>query len=349
MNMKQNETFERPLASIGYASVVFLGVFFNFLLMVFSFFISQPSRSNPQGTTWFNIALWLVIPILGSFSFSLLLSAKMPRRIVVSPVYIMFFTSIPAFTLGTYVQFTMSSYDPESAMNSVFEHLFLSILIYMFLNYFSSLLMHPIVRRLFGAFAERHNIESGTNFYESSMPFGSIQSKTEDKRWLSEYCGMRIVEDKRKENIIKIKLNKYKTDFYLALYARNVGSKTSVSLTPYELKENPAEKLVRVSDDSKHFLEHQIGQIEKSLELVLIPAEKSAIFYDSVNYTMSPARFPAILKYRNQLIIAGIALLTMVIMTLIYHVGFIEIQTLVGVIAIIVALGSTAVNMLSKK
>ncbi len=233
-------------------------------------------------------------------------------------------------------------------MNSIFSYLFSVFLVYLFLSYVAGIFMQPLIRGLIGAFAERENIKLGTNLYRVSH-IKNILEKMEDKKWLSDLCSMRIVGKKEGKDEIRLKLNKYRTNFFLAIYAKRAGSENLVSLTPYELIENPAQKIISASNDSKYSLDPQMEEIKKSLNLVAISGEKPEILYDSINYTMSPARFPMLVKFRNQIFAVFATSLLSVLAALAYFTGILNLQTVVGIIAIIVALGSTALNMVSKK
>jgi len=344
------DTLKRTFSSVNYATLVLLAVFFNLFLMVISFFILSPSPLDLQRFIWFEVSTLILIPVLGSFSICFFASIKTLRRITVSPVYVVLLTLVPALVLGAYVEYTVYVSVPETArMNAVFNYMFSTMILYLLWTYLAGVVLHPVIRSLIGAYAERDNIQSGTSFYKTSIPIGHMLNTMEDKKWLSELCSLRIVEKKEEENIVRLKLNKYKTNFYLAVFVRKVDSEILVSLTPYQLKENLAEKTIHVSNDSKQYLKAQTVEMEKSLKLEPISAEKSEILYDAINYAMSPARFPIILKYRNEFLVVAVALFFSMLATLSYFAGMIEIQTLVGIIAIIVAIGSTAITLLSKK
>lgn len=345
----RKDFFKEPLKSIGYIAIVFLGVLFNLFLMVISFLLSQPSQNNAYGNDWFFASILFLVPLFGSFLFCVLASLKMPRRIVIAPIYVIVFSIVPTLILGSYVIHSLDfNYSSVFRMNSIYNYLFITILLYLFWGYTGGIFFQPIVRGLVGAFAERDNIKSGTKFYKISH-IKNVFERFEDNKWLSDLCSMRIIEKKEEKDEIRLKLNKHRTDFFLTICAKRVDSKNLVSLTPYELIENPAQKVISVSDDSKYSLSPQMEEIKKALNLEQISSEEPEILYDSINYTMSPARFPMLLKFRNQILVMFVTLLLSGLTVLTYFTEIFSIETVIGIIAIIVALGSTAFNIVGKK
>lgn len=342
---------ERPLSQMRYNVLVFLGVVLNAFLMILSLRFSNPSPYNPQGYSWFLVSVYIIVPDLGSFVYSLFASITTPRKYTISPVYIVFFSIIPAYLIGSYVTYEIYGLQPiNTRISEVINYLYIVTLLYLLWIAFSIVAMQPIIRGLIGAFAERENIKSGTLFYNASISLGNVLEKIEDSKWLSDLCSMEIADRKEKPNELQLRLNKHETDFYIALYAKKTNSETHVSLTPYEMEANPAKKIIHVSDDSKSCLQPQIEQLERTFKLNKVQAENSDIVYEAVNYAMSPARFPAIVKYGKQISVASAISIASILVIILYFTGLIkELQTTIGIIAIMVALGSTAINLLSRK
>jgi len=273
------------------------------------------------------------------------------RRITISPVYVMLFTFIPSSLLGAYVVHEQNyMMVPTARVQLVVNFLFSTSVLYIFLLFFLSRVLHRIIRGLIGAFAERDNIRSGTEVYGTSLLLENILLKIDDRKWLSDLCGMRIVERKEEENEIRLKLNKHETNYYLSIYSEMTDSKVLFSLTPYELDENLAKKNIIVSEDCRLSLRHQIEEMKESFELKEIPeSESSRIVRDSLNYAMSPARFPMIYRYRLQFSAIVVSVILSVLSISVYYTGLISLEILVGIIAIVVAIASAAINLLSRK
>jgi hypothetical protein len=332
----------KPLMSIGYISVIFLGVLLNLMLMILCFFIIRPSDSDSSRTALFLSAISIFVPLFGTFLYCLAGSLRMPGRITISPSYVMLFTSIPTLALGGYVEYSVSHLLLEDArMNSVFAYLFLVVLAYVIWIYLSISVFHPVIRGLVGANADRDNIQKGMKIYLAA-DLEHILDRMEDKKWLSNICSMTVVDRREEQGQIKLKLSKYNTNFYLSIYGKQVGSECFVSLTPYELIENPAEKVVLVNDDSRNGLKLQMSELEHTLGLTLLSTDKPQILYNSANYTMSPARFPGLQKYRNQIIVSVFFSTATVIAVLARLAGSIDDNQFLGAMAILAALGSTA-------
>jgi ABC-type multidrug transport system fused ATPase/permease subunit len=347
----ETEELKRPLSQIQYNVIVFLGVVLNAFLMILSTSFSNPSLNNPQGYFWFLLSIYIIVPFLGSFIYSLVASIASPRKYTISPVYVVIFSIIPAYLIGSYVVYEIYSLPPvDIRISQVMSYLSGVTVFYLIWVIASILVLQPIVRGLIGAFAERANIKSGTLFYTTSTLLGNILEKIEDSEWLSDLCSMEIFDRKEKEDELKLRFNKHKTNFYLVLYAKKESSETHVSLTPYELEENLVKKIIRISEDSKHYLQPQIEEFEKVFKLDKIQAEKSDIVYESLNYAMLPVRFPAIIIYGKQISIAALMSIGSILVGISYFTGVIkEVQTVVGIIALIVTIGSTAINILSRR
>jgi len=342
---------ERPLSQFHYILTVFLGVVLNIFLMIFSAIFSSPSLNNPTGYYWFLLSIYIIVPVMGSSIYSLVVSITSPKKTITSPVFIILFSIIPAYLIGSYTIYEIYSLQAiETRFSEVMSYLIGATVFYSIFVFFAIMIMQPIIRGLIGAFAERANISSGTLFYTTSIPLGNILEKIEDSEWVSDFCSMEIFDRREKENELELRFNKHKTDFYLALYAKKVNSRIQVSLTPYELEENLEKKVIRVSENSKHYLQPQIEELEKTFKLDKIQAEKSAIVYESINYAMSPARFPAIVTYGKQISIVTGVLIGSILVGILYFTGDIkEVQTVISIIAIIVTLGSTAISILSRR
>lgn len=274
---------KRPLRSIAYLSVVFLGVLVNLTLMVLSFVIIRPSELGGARTTWFLIAIAAFIPVLGTLIYCFAGSLRMANNIVISPTHVILFTIIPALAIGAYVEYSMSYLYPEAyRMSNVFGYLFLAIISFIIWIYLAALVFQPIIRSLIGAYAVRENITKGTSVY-TTTDLWHILEKTEDKKWLSEICSLSVVDRKEELDEIMLKLSKYGTHYYLSVYGKQTTSKCLVALTPYELFENAAEKIVFVSDDSLKGLSLQIREIASAWELAPISTHVPQIVYASAN------------------------------------------------------------------
>ena len=267
----------KPLRHLEYDILVFFCVGINFALMIVSYMIFGPKSFDTTKVLWFHVSILAFVPTLGTFFICLLVSTK-TQHILVSPVYVTFFTAIPALILGVYVQYAMNySLLEVERMNSVFAYLLVGVFAYFIWFYLSGSLSQPIIRNLVGAYAERGNVKSGTTIYQTS-DVERILEKMEDKKWLSDLCSLRIVERKEDKNEIRLKLNKHNTDFFLSVYGRKLESESYVALTHYELFENLVEKTIMVNDDSRVCLRPQIVELEESLELKPVSVKKARFF-----------------------------------------------------------------------
>lgn len=347
---ESGELQKRPLSQMRYNALVFLGVLINFFLMILVTSFSNLSLSNPIGYTWFLLFILMLIPLIGTLVFTILVSITMPRKYTLSPVYVMLFTIVPAYLVGAYVNYEMYSQTLiETRFLNVMGYLFITSWLFFVWILISTVVMQPIVRGLVGAYAERDDLKGGTIFFKSSISLESILEMIEDAKWLPDLCSMDIVDRKEEKSELKLRLNKHETNYYVALFARRIDNQTFVALTPYELDENLAKKRILVSDDCKNFLQPQMKIFLDSFKLTEISGEPN-IVYESVNYAMSPARFPAIVKYGKQISVAAVVTTASMTVVTLYSVGAVkEVQTAVGIVAVMVALGSTAINLLSRK
>lgn len=348
---ESGELPKKPLSQMRYNILVFFGVLVNSSLMILSVYLCRPSYFNAQGSSLFLISIYLIIPTLGSLVYSLFVSIVIPRKYTVSPAYVVSFSIVPAYLLGAYVTYEIYSLQTESIrISAIMSHLITTSLLYFFWIGASIVVMQPIVRGLVGAYAERENVKSGTLSYKTSIPLNNLLEKIEDSKWLSDFCSMRIIDRKEKDNVLQIRFCKFETRFYLALYAKRTDSETLISLTPYELDENLAKKIIRISDDSKSCLQPQIEEFEEEFQLEHISTEDLGILYESINYAMSPARFPAIVSYGKQISVAAAVLIGSLLIAISFLTGAIpEVQTAISIIAILVAVGSTTITILSRR
>lgn len=356
MNSSPRKILENPLASTHYGTLVIISTAFNLFLMLLSSGYANPSSSNPQGVVWFKICILLLVPAIGTFSFCLLASLMLPRRVTLSPAYVNVFTFLPAVLMGTYVEYASDSlYAEPLRMSMVASFALLAIVAYVSMIYLSIYALQPIIRSLVGSYGELDNIRTGTRLYSTSLSIKQIIHKMEDGSWLSNLCSMNGKIERKEENRLQVKLSKYQTNFYVVFCAEKSESGTLIGLTPCELRQNLATKDIAVTDESLRFLQPQITEIEEELKLAYIPAEKACaaseldFFLESVDYAMSPARFPLLFKYRNQIIVLAVCSFLSVVALAAYFAHFIEVQTFVSIIAIIVASGGTAISVLSRK
>jgi hypothetical protein len=339
----------KPLRSIGYVSVVFLGVLANLTLMVLCFLIIRPSELDAARTMWFLLAISVFVPVLGTFIYCFAGSLRMPNRIVISPAYVTLFTAVPTLAVGAYVEYSVNHLFSEAyRMSTVFGYLFLAIIAFIIWTCVAASIFQPIIRSLVGAYAVRENIREGTSVY-TTTDLEHILEKIEDKKWLSEICSLSVVDRKEEQDQIKLKLGKYATSYYLSIYGKQTSTQCLIGLTPCELLENPAEKIVFVSDDSKKSLSLQTEEIVRALELTPTSTDKPPILYASVNYAMSPARFTGLQTYKNQIIVAVLFSTAAGIAVFARFLGSIDDSQFLGSLAILAALGSTAFVQVSKK
>lgn len=346
----ESKIIKNPLSNIAYMTLVYFGVIVNSLMMVITFFATNPVYGNPNGYFWFNLSVLLIIPVLGTFLYSLFASLLISRRIVVSPLFVGLLTCFPAVGIGAYHEYEYTLYlSPSARMQSVFGFMFAATLAFLFLFFVAGSPMQVGLRSLIGAYAERSNIESGTLFYETEVSTANILHRLEDSDWLTNKCSLRLVEKKEARNETRAKLQKFETDFYFALYAKDDGSKTLVSIIPYQLMTNPAEKIVFVSQASKESLAVQLDILVKDLQLKQDSGVKSKILRDSANHAMEPARFPAILKYRSHFVLTSVAIVLSIGTFAAYSAQIITDQAALSIIAIIVAIAGTAINIVGRK
>ena len=233
-------------------------------------------------------------------------------------------------------------------MNNVFAFLFLGVIAFLLWIYLSINFSQPVIRNLIGAYAERSNLQDGTTLYQTP-DLEHILEKIENKKWLTDLCSLRVFERKEDEDEIKLKFNKYSTNFYLSVYGKKVKSECYVALTHFQLFENLAEKAIVTNNDSRECLRPQIVEFEKSLNLKSTSVKKDQILYPSLNYAMAPARFPMLLRYRNQMITIAVTSLISGLVGLARFMGGLDNEVFLGILAIVVALGSAAFTIINKK
>jgi len=338
----------KPFRHIGYISDVLLCVGFNLGLMVVSYIILAPSFDSNR-LLWFQVSISVFVPIFSTFFICLLASLRTQSRVLISPTYVTLFTGIPALVLGSYVEYSVYYYlDGISRMNNVFAFLFLGGIAFLLWIYLSIYFSQPVIRNLIGAYADRSNIQDGTTLYQTP-DFEHILEKIENKKWLTDLCSLRVFERKEDEDEIKLKFNKYSTNFYLSVYGKKVKSECYVALTHFQLFENLAEKVIVTNNDSRECLRPQIVEFEKSLNLKSTSVKKDQILYPSLNYAMAPARFPMLLRYRNQIITIAVTSLVSGLVGLARFMGGLDNEIFLGILAIVVALGSGAFTIINKK
>lgn len=232
-------------------------------------------------------------------------------------------------------------------MNLV-SYVFVVIMFYLILTYVAVVFMQPILRSLIGAYAERENLKSSTTFYKTDN-LKNILEKIEDKKWLSDLCSMEVINRKETENNFQLTLSKYLTPFYIAIFGKKIETGSYVSITGYKLDENVYKKEIISSEESQYSLAPQIKEMEKTLKLEPVSSEKAEISYEAINYVMSPARFPKLIQYRNEILVGVSSAFFCMVVIIAYLISSIDAQISLGLIALIVSLGIGVINLLRRK
>jgi hypothetical protein len=294
----------------------------------------------------------LFIPLPATFLTCLFSSFFTKRKTLVSPLFVMIGNLIAATLLnGVMAIYVYSSppFAPETARTSFLGVLYITVFFY-FLWTLASTLLNGLIRGLIGAYSEDENIENLVAFYESPLTPREMMHEIEKEEWLNDICSLGVANKTEGDDLLKLRLEKLGTDFYLGLYAKSESKNRSlVSLAPHQISENITSKTITSSQHVKDVLTYQLQEIEKQLKLKSISKGEAKILPETIDFVTSPARFPLLVKYRKEsaIVIAGI--LSTLLLSISYLTRAIDSTMFISILAIIVTAAIALVDIAYRK
>jgi hypothetical protein len=333
------EKIQRPLS---YFALIVVNVFVNIVFMIVMLMNFKE----------FGILYNLFIPLPTTFLTCLFSSLSTKRKTLVSPSFVMVGNLIAATLLNgvmaTYY-YRSPPFLPEYAQESFLMVIIITAFFYLIWT-LASFLLNSLIRGLIGAYAETQNIENLVSFYKSPMTPHEMIHEIEKEEWLNDICSLDVVNKTEEDDLLKLRLGKLNTDFYLGLYVKGESKNRSiVSIAPHQISATIVSKTITSSQHIKDVLAYQLQEIETQLKLKTISNDEARILPETVEYVTSPARFPLLVKYRKESAIATGGILTTLGLSITYLTKAIDSMTFVSILTMVVTATIALVDIVHRK
>jgi hypothetical protein len=295
----------------------------------------------------------ILIPLPVTFLVCLFSSFFTKRKTLVSPAFVMVGNLIAASLLnGVMATYYYRSPPllPEYAQSSILGVVYTTVFFYFLWILASVFLLNGLIRGLIGAYAETQNIENLVGFYESPMTPHEIIHDIEKKEWLNDICSLEVVNKTEEDNLLKLRLGKLETDFYLCLYAKSESKGRSVvSIAPHQISESIISKTITSSQHVKDVLEYQLQKVKTQLKLKTISMDEARILPETLEYVTSPARFPLLVKYKKESAIATGGILAIIGLSVTYSTKAIDSTMFVSILTMVVTAMIALIDLVYRK
>jgi hypothetical protein len=180
-----------------------------------------------------------------------------------------------------------------------------------------------------------------------------------NKKWFVLHCGMWTKENRCEKGEMKLRLGRYGTNLYLAIYGapKTSDGNTLMNIVPYALVENLRRKDIIANEEIKRLLAPQIEQIEKELAAFRIVENKrflSSQFRvpETVQYVLSPTRYERtrlVQEHKLEVGVVGAAAALLMILTSLAVTGFLASTLFIGSAGITITASIGIIGLLIRR